>query len=479
MKTKQMIGLAGLAILGALLLAPVSPIFAGIYLVGMLTSPIWGKKMSIGILGENLPPLTDEQKKAALLAEIKAMIADGVKTLKDKVDAIETKSGELAGLQAKLVALEAKEIALKDNADFKTLAAEHADVAAQLKALKEQGISKKGKKVSFEALTHEALKENKEKILASMKAEKPFDLVIKYPETITEDSTIYEGSTFQSLTQDTGIFSGIRRRITKYIQNVSTGTIATANALWFEEVAADGKPYFIHEKETKAKEGFKIVEKTERVKKIAVRAKMSMEWMEDLPQFVSFLKNKLMKSMDIEMETKLFSGAGGTGSDEPLGILVNAVAFTGGTLANKVKDANAADVIRAVALQVEEAFGIANAIFCQPGILAQIDTIKTDDGLYTRPYWANGELVAGLKVITTMAVGADVFVGGDLTVMNLLFRNSMTIRIGETGDDFQENKKSILLEQRLVQFISANDYAQIVKGTFTNAKAILDPQVSS
>ncbi len=58
--------------------------------------------------------------------------------------------------------------------------------------------------------------------------------------------------------------------------------------------------------------------------------------------------------------------------------------------------------------------------------------------------------------------------------MNVLFREGLTVRIGETGDDFQENKKSILMEQRLVQFISANDYAQIIKGTFTAAKAAIE-----
>jgi hypothetical protein len=54
--------------------------------------------------------------------------------------------------------------------------------------------------------------------------------------------------------------------------------------------------------------------------------------------------------------------------------------------------------------------------------------------------------------------------------MNVLFREGMTVRIGETGDDFQENIKTILMEQRLVQFISANDYAQIVKGNFIDAE---------
>ncbi len=373
-------------------------------------------------------------------------------------------------LDDKYAALETKSLGNLTPEQITTLKDELSTAILDIKALKETPKNKETKGLSFKQVALNALKENKDKILTSMKDGKPFDLELKYAETITEDNTILAGDTFQSLTQNTGIMSSIRRRITRYLQNVSTGSISTRFALWFEEVTTDGKPYFIHEKDTKAKSGFKVVEKTEPVKKVAVRAKMSMEWMEDLPQFVAFMQNKLMKQMDIETEDKLFNGVGGTGSDEPLGITINAVAYTGGSLANSVFMPNVADVIRGLALQVEEAFGIANAIFVHPGMLAKLDTIKTNQGFYVRPSWATNNDVAGLRIIPTMALGADEFVGGDLTVMNVLFREGLTVRIGETGDDFQENKKSILMEQRLVQFISANDYAQIVKGTFTNAE---------
>jgi hypothetical protein len=50
----------------------------------------------------------------------------------------------------------------------------------------------------------------------------------------------------------------------------------------------------------------------------------------------------------------------------------------------------------------------------------------------------------------------------------------MTVQIGESGDDFINNLKTLLVEQRLVQFVSANDTPVIIKGTFDAAKDLLE-----
>jgi hypothetical protein len=71
------------------------------------------------------------------------------------------------------------------------------------------------------------------------------------------------------------------------------------------------------------------------------------------------------------------------------------------------------------------------------------------------------------------SLGID-FIGGDLSVVNVLFRQGMRVQIGLDGNDFINNKKTILLEQRLVQFVSANDAQTIIKGSFATAKALLE-----
>jgi hypothetical protein len=82
----------------------------------------------------------------------------------------------------------------------------------------------------------------------------------------------------------------------------------------------------------------------------------------------------------------------------------------------------------------------------------------------------------GVRIIPTNALtgtAAD-FVGGDLSVIKVRLRTGIQVAIGEAGDDFIDNLKTVRIEQRLVQFISANDVSVLVKGTFASAKTILE-----
>ena len=75
---------------------------------------------------------------------------------------------------------------------------------------------------------------------------------------------------------------------------------------------------------------------------------------------------------------------------------------------------------------------------------------------------------------TAFKNNADIkFIGGDLSVVNVLFRQGLTIMIDKDGNDFTTNKRTILAEARLVQFASANDKQVLIKGNFTAAKALL------
>jgi hypothetical protein len=78
-----------------------------------------------------------------------------------------------------------------------------------------------------------------------------------------------------------------------------------------------------------------------------------------------------------------------------------------------------------------------------------------------------------MRVIPTTAVTGEDFIGGDLSVLNVLIREELGIQIGLDGNDFINNKKTMLLEKRVVQFASANDTGCLIKGQFDVAKAAL------
>jgi len=173
------------------------------------------------------------------------------------------------------------------------------------------------------------------------------------------------------------------------------------------------------------------------------------------------------------LEDQLFDG--NDVGDNLAGVIGYATAFNAGNLADQVVDANYLDVIEAVGAQVKRAFGIPNVFYMHPDDVSLMKLIKDDAG---RPVWKDyitidGQMkISGMLIVETTAITAGEFVGGDFSVVHLLDRDELGIQIGLDGNDFTQNKKTMLLEKRLVQFVSANDTQVLVTGTF--AQAIID-----
>jgi HK97 family phage major capsid protein len=388
--------------------------------------------------------LETASKNNATKSEVKTLIEDAIEAAND---AVKTEVDKIMKAQGEALA------ELKD----------------QLAATKKVATGKSFTKSLMAAF--EEQREVLDKIVKSGKQTEPFVIVVEIVAvTMGEDNTIGSGATAVSLTEDTGIISPIRRRLEKYLQSVSTGSISNARALWIEETDEQGVPIFIGEGDGKIALSSLWVERTANVKKIAVYGKVTTELMADLPQLISYIKNSLMKRLSVKTESELLDGD--NIGDNINGAINLATAFSGGGLNGLVVDANEFDVIRAIALQVEVANGIPNAVYIHPVTWAKMQTLKDEQG---RPIWkdyvqGNGDVVIhGMKIITSTAVTADNFVGGDMTVLNVLFREQLTIQIGLDGNDFINNKKTILAESRLVQFASANDTPCLVKGVFEDA----------
>lgn len=383
------------------------------------------------------------------------------KAIKDEIEKLKTSpaTAELAEL---------KKLVIAQGLELKAFA--ETPVNKEYKSLRQEFMEKimEFKQTFLDAYTNREFKKGAVKI------------ELKSVVTEMDSTTIGAGATNYSLTTFTGIISKIRKRITVYLSLVSAGTIGSPNAYWIEETTEAGTPIFIGEGDTKTQLSVLYVEKTASVRKIAVYGKMSWEWMKDLSQLVAYFQNNLMRRLDIATEDQLING-NGVGNNL-IGVYLNATAFSAGSLLNTITDANEFDVIIAFANQVEKAFGEASAIMVNPDTVAKMRTAKTSLGQPVMGMYgvANTQelTINGVRVISTTAIAADNFVGGDMSVMNVLFADGLTVRIGETGNDLIQNLKTIVLEQRLVQFESANDYKLIVKGTFTNAISQLDKVVS-
>ena len=364
---------------------------------------------------------------------------------------------------------------LKENNDVTEMKSVIDSLEQKIEGLKEEKTEKvEGHKTLHGAILAEL--KNNEEALTQLKADaaqgkaSPLSMTIKAPVTISNANTIGSAEPMYQLTQDTGIVSTIRKRELRYLANVSVGSISTNRALWTEETDEQGNPTFIGEGDTKAQGSVLYVNKTQDVKKIAVWAKMTLEMLDDLPQFVSFIIRNLERRLDIVLENDLFNGNGL--GDNLTGINEYASAFTGGGLAGELTTPNELDVIEAIALQVKEANGIPESLFVHPSTMAKIRLVKDSTG---RPIWKDyvtpsGELnYSGMRIIETLAVTEGDFVGGETSVVNVLNRSGLQMQIGLDGNDLTQNKQTLVLEKRMVQFVSANDTNVLIKGDFATA----------
>jgi len=255
-----------------------------------------------------------------------------------------------------------------------------------------------------------------------------------------------------------------------YLSNVSIGRMSGNRVMWIEELDEQGTPIFIAEAATKTKISVRYEERERKSSKIGVHAKVTTEFLRNLPQLVSYVQNNLVKRVDIATEDGLLNGDG-TGVNLK-GIITYASAFTGGSLNATLTAPTSADVFRAVALQVQEAYGIATALFVSPGVLATLDVAKDSNGAYLLPPFrsADGIMVAGMQLIPTSGLpsGTD-FIGGDLSVVNVAFADQLTVQVDMSGDDFINNLRTVLVEQELVQYVSANDTQVLVAGNIATA----------
>ena len=319
----------------------------------------------------------------------------------------------------------------------------------------------------------EAMKNTGEKLNGSM------DIELKAVDVISLASTISNQASSGQVTisEFTGIVSPVRQRVLTYLQNVSTGAISTQFAVWVEEYDEEGTPIFIGEGDLKTAIDVQYKEQRAKVEKIAVHMKVTTEMLEDASYLFSFLQSNGVRRVQTAIENQLFNGNGT--SPQLQGLLGKSTAFNGGGLAGAVEFATRWDVINGVISQAKAANGDVNGIFIKNSELHAMLSTKDEDGQYILPQGvtvnAQGEVSAwGVRLIGTNALtGSDDFVGGDLSVINVRLRNGLTVRIGETGNDFIENLQTVVIEQRLVQFISANDTPVLIKGSFATGINLL------
>ena len=413
---------------------------------------------------------------------VKAVIAEAGEALKAKAANAETKANE-AFEKAESLLKSFSGVVTKEDAAEMQKQLDKLDIAMQKNAVDKEVHGEDFKTAFIKA--YEPVRAEIERLKsepnARLKAPLVFEISEKAVGTITLASTIANANSSSQVTisEFTGVVSPIRQRLLVYLSNASVGAIGTQYAVWVEEYDQEGTPVMIGEGTEKTQIDVQYKEQRAKVEKIGVHMKVSMEMLEDAAYLASYIQSNGVKRVETVIENQLFTGTGTT--PQLAGLVSKSTTFTGGTMAGSVEAASNWDVIHGIIAQVQAANGSASGVFVETGAYHVMLSVKDSTNQYILPagvtFNAQGGINAwGVQIIPTNALtGAAVdFIGGDLSVINVRLRSGLQVAIGESGDDFIDNLKTVRIEQRLVQFISANDTPVLIKGTFAAAKALLE-----
>ncbi len=418
--------------------------------------------------------MTPEEKTAhdALLATVKDTIAEANKSKADKAE-INALTKQLEDLQKTI------EKAKPENYDV--LISEHADLMAQVKALKEEPAKKAIKTVNIQV--EESLVSQKE-ALTTLKDKKgdSVKLTLKSAGTLTTSNVTAVGTNGLSMllnSYEPGIAPIPRSQ--PFFADLFAAVGTSGNTISYAEMKnPDGGAGMTGEGSAKSQADFDLVEAKTNVRKVTAYIKTSKEALDDIPALAGEINNELMTLVKLKKDSQILSGDGL--SNNISGVITNATAFSAGSLANSIPFANNYDVLVAAITQImtaevisgEPAGFMANVIVLNPIDVAAMKLTKSSTGEYVFPVTLPGStVVLEVPVVSNARMAVGTFLVMDSTKGNLRVREDVTLNIGYENDDFTKNLVTILAETRVAFYIKSQHVKAFVYGNFTTAKAAL------
>lgn len=298
-------------------------------------------------------------------------------------------------------------------------------------------------------------------------------------ETKTTTTADYTG-TYALTDFDTEVDRTVRKRY-GILENSNTGS-TTGKFVTYVQQTADAKIGWTIEGGAKTEGSPEWAEISEEVKKIASYVKVSKEMLEDLSFIRAEINNDLMLSVREGIEEAMINGTGVTQINGLLSPAMALPAFGAGPFALSVPNANITDLLRIVMAQIEAANFTPTHVIMNPQDIAELQITKGTDATYTYPMYLPtqdglGEMrIAGMRVISSTYIAQDSYLVGDLSKVNVRFRDNIAMSVGLDQDDFTKNMITILAEARLVSYIKKNQKPAFVIGTIsTDVAAILKP----
>lgn len=423
----------------------------------------------------------------------KAEIAEQIKALESKIKAGQDANDAIIDIKVKaderdkrtqkeLDEMSAELKQFKDRLTTNDQAKAVTREQAILKGLNGKGASiddNTGKIIALEstdiAETLKAMKGNKHIQGVTMVVKANTDPITEY--------TSYSGGTVGLSAWDPE-YARVVRRMPYIRQIVRSKPTSKGYIAWAEQSGVEGSAGGTAEAASKNQGTFDTVEANMQLRKRTYFIKTSKENLDDLPFMANEINTEIFEVISIDLDNQILQGD--NTSQNLKGILEYAptLSVSGTDLANGVAKAQNWDVLRVAAAQIAvNGAGrfMPNYGIMHPWDVAAMDLSKATDGVYVIPPFISdsGRRVAGMIIIENTGIDEGTFLVGDFNKSNLAIRNDIQISIGYDGNDFTKNLVTILGEVRAAHYIKTNHINAFVQGTFSTAKALLDPTVVS
>ena len=214
-------------------------------------------------------------------------------------------------------------------------------------------------------------------------------------------------------------------------------------------------------------------------KRIATHVPTSKKSLRNVSYLTTHISNRFAELIAVKITDSVLNGTGAGNAFD--GFFNNAVTFTAGALANKVDEANMADVLAAAIARLAEITNLqATAIFINPLDEFLLTATKDTTGNYAESNVVvtriNGKLhINGVPTYSTFHVAADTYLIADLssTTTELLEVEGLSMWIADQhGTDAVENKVTFIFEMEAILPIYRT--FAFLKGTISTDKALLE-----
>jgi len=266
-------------------------------------------------------------------------------------------------------------------------------------------------------------------------------------------------------------------RQVRLLDVIAKGTALSNIISWVYEATEVGNVGGTAEGAVKNQIDLTWVVDSENVKKRTAFFKATTESLEDIEWMNTQIRGNLVKRMEKDLESQVHDGDNvGQNLNGLKGI---ATPWAGGTFTGTVDNANEIDVLIVamdqIAIADQEMPDFITMFPSDVTALKLIKTSTTDRRYVDRLTMVAGQLsLDGVPIIATTLETAGEFLIGNGNLATLYDKGSIRIDVGLDGNDFTENKRTILGEWRGALVVETNDRSAFVTGVFATAKTALN-----